>query len=76
MMWALGGSNTSRDSSATPNIRDKMNQIGGNISHPLYDDVKRLLLNRARIFLTRGILATFVYAEDEGTRAFLRTLEG
>jgi DUF2075 family protein len=74
-MWTLGGSNSSRDSAAQPNIKNMMNQIGGNIGHPLYNDVKVLLLNRARIFLTRGILATFVYAEDEGTRAFLRTLE-
>jgi uncharacterized protein len=75
--WALGGGHTSRDTAGgtQQNIKNLMNQIGDNTGHSLYNDVKTLLLNRARIFLTRGILATFVYAEDEGTRAFLKTLE-
>lgn len=37
---------------------------------------RELLVNRARIFLTRGILATYVYAEDPATRNFLLQLTG
>ena len=42
----------------------------------MYEDTRTLLLNRVRIFLTRGILATFVYAEDEATRRFLMSMGG
>ena len=51
-----------------------MNQIGDDKAHQHYDDVKTLLLNRARIFLTRGILGTYIYCEDEATRDFLLSL--
>ena len=55
-------------------IENLMNQIGDDINHQHYDDVKTLLLNRARIFLTRGILGTYIYCEDEATRDFLLSL--
>lgn len=35
---------------------------------------RELLINRYRIFLTRGILGTFVYCEDDETAEFLRSL--
>ncbi|MDW7983447.1 MAG: DUF2075 domain-containing protein [Acidobacteriota bacterium] len=35
---------------------------------------RTLLINRYRIFLTRGILGTFVYREDDETLEFLRSL--
>lgn len=35
---------------------------------------KRLLINRYRIFLTRGILGTYIYCEDEETRDYLKSL--
>ena len=76
--WELGAPNTSYDYSGgtqrQQSIKTLVNQIGQNLSAPNYEQVKTLLLNRARIFLTRGILATLVYAEDEGTRNFLRAL--
>jgi hypothetical protein len=76
--WILGGQNTSYDYSGGTirqmSIKNLMNQIGDDINHQHYDDVKTLLLNRARIFLTRGILGTYIYAEDNSTRDFLLTL--
>ncbi|WP_156770007.1 DNA/RNA helicase domain-containing protein [Methanocaldococcus sp. FS406-22] len=34
----------------------------------------KLLVNRYRIFLTRGIKGTYVFCEDEETRKFLKDL--
>lgn len=36
-----------------------------------HKEALRLLRNRYRIFLTRGLLGTFIYCEDEETRAYL-----
>ena len=76
--WKLGGKNTSYDYSGGTNkamsIKKLMDQIGDDKNHQHYDDVKTLLLNRARIFLTRGILGTYIYCEDEATRDFLLSL--
>jgi len=76
--WKLGGPNTSYDYSGGTirqmSIKNLMNQIGDDKDHQHYDDVKTLLLNRARIFLTRGILGTYIYCEDEATRDFLLSL--
>jgi len=76
--WTLGGENTSYDYSGgtdrKKSIKNLMNQIGDDKNHQHYEDVKTLLLNRARIFLTRGILGTYIYCEDEATRDFLLSL--
>jgi len=76
--WKLGGKNTSLDYSGgtlrTMSIKNLMDQIGNNINHQHYDGVKTLLLNRARIFMTRGVLGTYIYAEDNDTRDFLLSL--
>ena len=76
--WKLGGANTSCDYSGGTirqmSIKNLMNQIDDDANRQYYDDVKTLLLNRARIFLTRGILGTYIYAEDNSTREFLLSL--
>jgi len=76
--WKLGGPNTSYDYSGGTirqmSIKNLMNQIGDDKNHQHYDDVKTLLLNRARVFLTRGILGTYIYAEDKSTKEFLLSL--
>jgi len=74
--WKLGGKNTSYDNSGGTkmSIKKLMDQIGDDTDHEYYEDVKTLLLNRARIFLTRGILGTYIYCEDEATRDFLLSL--
>ncbi len=78
--WTLGGPKTSWDRSAgtlpRKSIKNLMNEIDNHHQHPLYDEVRTLLLNRVRVFLTRGILATFVYAENEATRRLLMSLHG
>lgn len=38
------------------------------------DSISPLLRNRYRIFLTRGILGTFIFCEDEETKSYLRSL--
>tara|TARA_B100000315_G_C14556537_1_gene578438 strand:+ start:41 stop:2029 length:1989 start_codon:yes stop_codon:yes gene_type:complete len=76
--WKLGGRNTSFDYSGgtikAMSIKNLLNQIDDDTNHQYYDDARTLLLNRARIFLTRGILGTYIYCEDEKTREFLLTL--
>jgi len=76
--WKLGGINTSYDYSGGTDrqmsIKNLMNQIGDDTNHQHYDEAKTLLLNRARIFLTRGILGTYIYCEDESTKEFLLSL--
>ena len=40
------------------------------------EEARRLLMNRYRIMLTRGILGTSVYFEDQETRGFFQGLGG
>jgi hypothetical protein len=76
--WSLGGKNTSYDYSGGDfkrmSVKNLMNQIDHDRTHEHYETVKTLLINRARIFLTRGILGTYVYCEDEETREYLLSL--
>lgn len=77
--WKLGGANTSRDTSffgdKNKSMKALLNRIDTNQSHSDYPKVKTLMLNRIRIFLTRGILGTYIYAEDPSTREFLMSIQ-
>lgn len=71
-IWELGDS--CEDSIGNPSLKrlfDKAKKGDKNSK----DLALRLLINRYRIFLTRGILGTYVYCEDDETLEFLKEIE-
>ena len=74
--WAPGARNSCWDDSggSGKSLKSLIDLSNGDLTHPACEQARTLLLNRARVFLTRGIMGTFVYAEDENTRKFLKSL--
>jgi DUF2075 family protein len=67
-IWVLG--EECQDNVGNPSLKELMKSNNK-------DDRKlamKLLINRYRIFLTRGIKGTYVFCEDEETRKFLKDL--
>ncbi|NNG67984.1 DUF2075 domain-containing protein [Caldanaerobacter subterraneus] len=69
--WELG--ENCEDNIGRPSLKQLFNQArnGDRKARVL---ALRLLINRYRIFLTRGIHGTYVYCEDEATARFLREI--
>lgn len=69
--WQIG--DNCEDSIGRPSLKNLINQANrGNLES--IDLAKKLLINRYRIFLTRGILGTFVFCEDDDTLKYLRSI--
>lgn len=69
--WELG--ENCEDNIGHPSLKQLFDEVRcGN--HEARDQALRLLINRYRIFLTRGIHGTYVYCEDEETAHFLRKI--
>lgn len=66
--WELG--TNCEDTVGKPSLKELMRS---NKQSDL-DLAKKLLINRYRIFLTRGILGTFIYCEDEATKKYLKNI--
>ncbi len=67
--WQLGDPESTYDSApGSKPLAEVMRR------HP--EDALTLLRNRYRIFLTRGILGTYVHFEDEETRVYFADLVG
>lgn len=66
--WELG--ENCEDSIGRPSLKRLFEQAR-NGNKQARDQALRLLINRYRIFLTRGIRGTYVYCEDEETAQFL-----
>lgn len=69
--WSVG--NNCEDSIGKPSLKKIIEQIN-NGNYEKFNLAIRLLRNRYRIFLTRGILGTYIYCEDEETREYLHKL--
>ncbi len=69
--WAIG--TQSEDTVGVPSLKKLMNRAssGDERSHTL---ALKLLTNRYRIFLTRGIRGTFIFCEDDATTQHLKAV--
>ncbi len=69
--WELG--ENCEDNIGNPGLKDLINQAKkGKVDADII--ARRLLENRYRIFLTRGIKGTYIFCEDEETANFLRRI--
>lgn len=66
--WEVG--ENCEDDVGRPSLKKLINS---NNKHN-FNLAKKLLINRYRIFLTRGMLGTFIYCEDEETRNYLKSI--
>lgn len=66
--WELG--DNCEDTIGNPSLKDLFKKSKTN--QKAYSKAMELLINRYRIFLTRGILGTYIYCEDEETRNYLK----
>lgn len=68
--WEVGSN--CEDTIGKPSLKQLMKKASQNPD--ARKTALRLLINRYRIFLTRGILGTYIFCEDEETRKFLKNL--
>jgi len=70
--WTLG--ENCEDDVGKPSLKELFRKAKEKNDKNAYNLALKLLKNRYRIFLTRGIHGTYVYCEDEGTVGLLRSI--